>query len=150
MAAFFYPELDHKTIKNLLIVRQLVDDHSSYFLESPYSQAVEADLLLLLKHTKRPTHVSDPTAGDEIDLSVELNSLYREMKTAKPNASDPDQLGYFRVSTSLMEKILSMQEKVRNMKAMSDHHTLVMDFLQEICSPTQIEEFINRLEEASK
>lgn len=150
MSAFFYPELDPKTVKNLLIVRQLVSEHAGYFLESPYTQMLEADLNSLFKLTQRPVlaPTQAPTLG-ELDIETELRDLYASMKLAKPGANDPDQLGYFRVSTALMEKLLSLQEKAKNIKSMGDHHTLVLEFLSDICSPTQVEEFLKRLKEST-
>lgn len=148
--SFFYPPLDAQTVKNLLIVRQLVAEHAGYFLESPYPQAVEADLTTLFKLTQRaPVLPVTAAAAQEIDVEAELRTLYTEMRAAKPAQNDPDQLGYFRVSTSLMEKLLTLQEKAKNIKTMGEHHTMVLDFLQEICSPTQVEEFIKRLKEAT-
>lgn len=150
MAAFFYPELDSRTVKNLLVVRQLVAEHAGYFLDSPYPQSLEADLNTLFKLTKREITAPSPTSQtDELDTEFELRTLYISLKNAKPGANDSDQLGYYRVSASLLEKLLSMLEKAKNIKTMSDHHSLVLEFLHDICSPTQITEFLKRLKEAS-
>lgn len=150
--SFFYPTLDHQTVKNLLVVRQLVDDHPSYFLDSSYSPALEADLLTLFKRTKQVVHeLPTEQEQEDIDTLAELQTLYRNLKLAKPNGSeDPDAMAYFRTATSLMEKILTLQERGKGIKEVSTYHTVVLDFLSEICNETQIEEFISRLKEATK
>ena len=151
MSAFFYPPVDPDTLKNLLIVHQLVSEHPSYFLESSYSGEVEANILKLFKHTKKPMAAapSSSTPSEEIDVEAELQVLYTGLKNAKPNMDDSDQMSYYRTSTALLEKLLGLQEKARNIKAMSDHHRTVLDFIEEVCSPTQVTEFLKRLKEST-
>lgn len=150
MADFFYPNLDAPTVKNLLVVKQLVDEHPSYFLESPYPQALEADLLRLFKYTRHT--VTEPRHNvndEELDVESELIVLFRSLKQAKPNATDGDQMAYYRTATALMERLLNLQDKAKNMKTMGEHHDMVLQFMSEICSPTQIEEFMTRLKDLS-
>lgn len=150
MAEFFYPPLDAPTVKNLLIVKQLVDEHPSYFLESPYPQTLEADLLRLFKYTRHT--VTEPRANvsdEELDVESELVTLFRSLKVAKPAATDADQMAYYRTATALMERLLNLQDKAKNMKTMGEHHDMVLRFMEEICSPTQVEEFMSRLKELS-
>lgn len=149
MADFFYPQIDGPTVKNLIIMRQLVGEHPSYFLESSYPMQVEADIQTLFKQTRREVVVA-PTAEnvEDIDVEAELKSLYTGLKNAKPNMDDSDQMSYYRTSTALLEKLLGLQEKARNIKAMSDHHRTVLNFMEEVCSPTQVEEFMKRLKES--
>lgn len=149
MSAFFYPPLDPDTLKNLLIVHQLVSEHPSYFLESSYSGEVEANILKLFKHTKQALVIPDTASTEEIDVEAELQVLYTGLKNAKPNMDDSDQMSYYRTSTALLEKLLGLQEKARNIKAMSDHHRTVLDFIEEVCSPTQVTEFLKRLKEST-
>jgi len=146
VAQFFYPPLDPATVKSLLVVRQLVEEHASYFLESPYPQTVEQDLLTLFKKTQKAMVVQE-VSQEEIDMELELKGLYTSLKNAKPGATDSDQMAYFRTATALMERLLGLQEKARNMKAMGEHHAMVLNFLEEVCSPTQIEEFLARLKD---
>lgn len=150
MADFFYPTIDATTVKNLLVMRQLVEEHPAYFLESPYPTSVESDINLLFKHTRKAIVApSPPDAPEEIDVEAELRVLYTGLKNAKPNMDDSDQMGYYRTSTALLEKLLGLQEKARNIKAMSDHHRTVLNFIEEVCSPTQVEEFLKRLKEST-
>jgi hypothetical protein len=150
LADFFYPTLDAPTVKNLLIVKQLVDEHPSYFLESPYPQALEADLLKLFKYTRHTvTQPRDTVDDEDLDVETELVNLFRNLKVAKPAANDPDQMAYYRTATALMERLLNLQDKAKNIKTMGEHHNMVLRFMEEICSPTQVEEFLSRLKELS-
>jgi len=150
LADFFYPNLDAPTVKNLLVVKQLVDEHPSYFLESPYPQALEADLLRLFKYTRHTvTMPRDVQTEEDLDVETELVTLFRNLKLAKPNATDGDQMAYYRTATALMERLLNLQDKAKNIKTMGEHHDLVLRFMEEICSPTQVEEFMSRLKELS-
>lgn len=148
MADFFYPNIDAATVKNLLIVRQLVEEHPSYFLESPYPQDLEADLLKLFKYTRHTVTAprEDPAQDGNLDVETELVTLFRNLKLAKPNANDGDQMAYYRTATALMERLLNLQDKAKNLKTMGEHHDMVLRFMEEICSPTQVQEFMSRLE----
>jgi hypothetical protein len=150
LANFFYPPLDPLTVRNMVVVKQLVDEHPSYFLESPYPQALEADLLKLFKYTRHTvTMPRDVQTEEDLDVESELVVLFRSLKQAKPNASDGDQMAYYRTATALMERLLNLQDKAKNMKTMGEHHDMVLRFMSEICSPTQIEEFMTRLKDLS-
>jgi hypothetical protein len=148
MADFFYPELDPPTVKHLLIVRQLISEHPAYLLDAPYTLDTETDLLALFKMTRNAAPLPTAAAEDDIDVEAELRTLYKGLQTAKPNFNDPDQMGYYRTATALLERLLALQSTARNIKTMSEHHTMVLDFIEEICSPTQVEEFLKRLKEA--
>lgn len=148
MPSFFYPEIDAKTVKNLLILRQLVSDHPAYFLDSPYPVSMETDIQALLKYTQRAT-VMATEEDAEIDMEVELKTLFRDLKKVKPADNDPDQMAYYRTSTALMERLLSLQSTAKNIKTMGEHHATVLNFIEEVCSPTQLEEFLKRLKDAS-
>ena len=86
---------------------------------------------------------------EELDVESELIVLFRSLKQAKPNATDGDQMAYYRTATALMERLLNLQDKAKNIKTMGEHHDLVLRFMEEICSPTQVEEFMTRLKDLS-
>jgi len=160
--AFFYPELDQKTIKNLEVVRQLMLEHPSYWLTSPYPQEIERLCTEWFKGRRATAAAASlPEYDDEDDLDAgasgdweflysESRKLYRDLQAAGTGMDPNDKMAYFRTSTSLLEKLLGMQERANNLKQISDFYHLVMDIMEGVLSPTQRTEVMERLEQATK
>lgn len=150
---FFYPDLDAKTVKNLEIVRQLMAEHASYWLTSPYSGEIEQLCTGWFGgKQKRPSRQeeADDAAPEEQGwefLYKETLQLYRDLKNQKAKALDTDDAAaYFRVATALLEKLLTMQERAQGLKQVSDFHGAVLDIMEGVLSPTQRTEVMERLE----
>lgn len=135
--SFFYPELDTSTLKNVEIVRQLVQKHPSYFLESPYGSEAET---LLTKWFKRAR--SDTDGGVEAERSfdgliAELEFIFSDLKTARPPDSSEEKIAYIKTSTLVLERIVGLQERAFNVKQVSDFQRAVMQIMDEVMTPTQ-------------
>lgn len=149
--SLFYPPVDEATIRNLLIMAQLVQEHPNYFSESPYSQEMEKNLKKLLRKPDQANLPATPHAPKEDDASFdmmkELRETYKELNTHKPSSEeDAAMMSYYRTRTSLLEKILGLIEQAHNQKQVSDFFAIVISILEETMSPTQQTQFMERLE----
>lgn len=153
--SFYYPPLDAATLRSLEVVRQLASDHPGYFLESPYSGEVED----MIKQWFFPAKPQQPTVeapapnlfeGNRWEaLSRESEQLYSDLKQAKWGAAETsEQLSYFRTATSLLDKIVGLQERALGLKAVHEFHHTVMQIMEEVLSPTQRTEVMEKLKSA--
>jgi 23S rRNA maturation mini-RNase III len=155
MSDFYYPELDTKTIKHLPILQKLSQDHPSYWLTAPYAGDVQLILEGLLKE-KKVVHEATPSAQSEDQdnwefLYEESKTLYTNLKNAAVgNMETSEKMAYFRTATSLMEKLLGMQERANNLKQVSDFYQLILDIMEGELVGDQRTRVMQRLSEATK
>ncbi len=158
MSSFFHPELDLPMLKNVELVRQLMSEHAAYFMESPYPGEAER----LLKSwfdprgiRNREAKVSAQKESEENPATLETNkweylyhetsTLYASLKSAKHSTDEEDKMAYFRTATSLMEKLISLQERALGLKQISEHNALMMNIMERVLSPTQRNEVMDQL-----
>lgn len=152
MADFYYPNLDPQTVKNIEVVRQLAQEHPSYFLESPYSAETEEVIRRLLK-IKAPTESiggeepEEAESGDRWEfLYRETQALFRDLKNAKVSSGETaEQMSYFRTATSLMEKMISLQERALGLKEISEFQRAVLDVMESVLDPSQRTEVMEKI-----
>lgn len=154
--SFFYPTLDAKTMKNLAVVQQLSIEHPSYWLTSPYSGDIQNICLKLFKPQKVVHEYEDNSdANDGTDnwefLFNESKTLFKGLKAAKlDNDTASEKMAYFRTATSLLDKLLSIQERSNNLKQVSEFYSIVMSIMDETLSPAQRTEVMTQLQDAVK
>lgn len=148
----FYPtNLDLQTVKSLLIMRQLVAEHPHYFEDAPYNQELEMNLLKLLGGPGKATAaisgaVPTTSKGEKLDLLKEITDTYTELKDHRPQASeDAALMTYYRTRSGLLEKLLSAMGEARNQKMVSDFYAAVFQAMEEVMSPAQNTQFIERM-----
>ena len=149
MPSLYYPDLDPKTVKNLGIILQLAKEHPKYFEESPYGVETEK-LILSFMGGKAPIlgtpDVKKPAKPDEFDLLTEITNTYNELNLHRPHHTEDSAMqAYFRTKTSLLEKLLGQIEQAKNQKMVSDFYSTVIGIMEEVLSPTQQTQFIERL-----
>lgn len=153
MADLFYPPLDLATVRNLEIVKQLASEHASYFLTSPYSGEVEEVVKRLLK-MKEQVQVAENHEGEEEEVTGdrweflyrETQSLFKDLKNAKVSSGETaEQMSYFRTATSLMEKMISLQERALGLKEISEFQKAVLDVMESVLEPSQRTEVMEKL-----
>jgi|SRR5687768_579397 len=150
---FFYPELDEATIKNLEIVRRLALQHPSYFLEGPYSADTERRITEWFLTTKRAIAETKTETGAEDDkrdpwdmLYSESKTLFQQLKGVKFTPEETsEQMSYFRTATSLLEKLVSLQERSLGLKEIGDFQRTIMTIMETVLTPTQRTEVMERL-----
>lgn len=123
--------------------------HTPGYLDSPlfpFSEKVRT----FLKERAEVTVIEDLDDLEELDLVYESTRLFRELKDAKDRFGESDHteaMAYFRTSTSLMEKLVTMRERANNIKQISTFYGLVLGAMEEMLEPGQITELRNRLKD---
>lgn len=76
--------------------------------------------------------------------------LFLELRDSKENfdvQDNAERMSYFRVATSLLEKLIGMRERANNVKRVSQFYSTVLGVMEEVLEPEQITEVRNRLKE---
>lgn len=87
---------------------------------------------------------------EDLDLEAESLRLFTELREAKDSMGGDDhaeRMAYFRTSTSLLDKLITMRERAQNVKAISRFYRVVLDLIEEMLEPGQITRFRERLKE---
>ncbi|WCD44145.1 hypothetical protein Lumi_006 [Xylophilus phage Lumi] len=153
---FFFPELpDSRLLKNLDIVRSMMAEHASYLIQSEYPGEAQR---FLLKWFMNSSIVQDQKGREQsanleegqrfTDLVDELETLYGLLKSRKPAAGE-DVIQYAKAASSMLDKITSLRAQAANIKLVSDFQNVVLQGLQDICTPAQREEFVKRIEQVA-
>jgi hypothetical protein len=85
---------------------------------------------------------------DDDDLVTETSTLYRSIKTAGETmkSSDPkDQMAIFKTSADLLSKLVTLREKAQSVRQMSQFQRAVIEVLEQVITPAQRSEFIEKL-----
>lgn len=62
-------------------------------------------------------------------------------------ASDPNEkMGYFRTKTALLEKLVTMRERIANLKEINDFRNIMISFMTEVCTKDQVTTLMHRLD----
>lgn len=136
-----YPPLDMDHLEILLL--QLQERGNAYLLseDCPYPSRV-VDLLM-----ERTVDVEEGE-GEELDLEKESSRILTELKDAKVAlgaGEHSEAMAYFRTSTAILEKLISMKERANNVRQIGVFYGIVMDAMEEFLDPTQITELRERL-----
>lgn len=164
MTDFFYPHLDEQTLKNVDIVRELAAAHPAYWLEHPYSSVTEERLKRWFKTlaparstppSDKPKKDVEPTVyDDDFDMMYyESKKLFEELRNVKDEGeglSPSEKMSYYRTCTNLMDKMITAQEKAKNLKNLHDFYNGVLDAMENVLSPSQRNEVVERLKSLSK
>lgn len=157
----FYPPLDIETIRHIPTVLKLYTQHPTYFLESPYPGEVER----IFKTIKQPTVVVQTPefqeAADDLDLegankwenlAKEARRIYKESKSIKyagngDNGLSPNErISHAKTMATLLEKLVSLEERALGLKKVHDFHRVVMEVMEEILTPTQRTNVMEKLQ----
>lgn len=142
----YYPPLDVKTIRALTVVRQLVAEHPSYWLNAPYGGDVQMILTNLFKTPKNvPQDAPEvPVNGDDDSgtaswefLARESKTLYMGLKNAGVGLDGNELMTYYKTSSALLEKLLAMQERANNLKQISDFYQCVLEVMEDVLTVDQ-------------
>lgn len=81
-------------------------------------------------------------------LETEAGELYNDLRAFRNNLSTEDvaeQMSYFRTATSLLEKIIGINERALGLKRISEFQEAVLDVIENTLSPSQRTEVMDRL-----
>jgi hypothetical protein len=139
-----FPDLNHE----LGLALQLLEQDPGLLADPdcPYS----ADTKAFLEGLGAKTEVPDGAPADKwAKLERETGRLYDELKDSKDNLSIEDhaeRMSYFRTATSLLDKLVGLQERAVGLKAIGTFHQTVLDIMEDILDPGQRTEVMQRLE----
>lgn len=141
-----YPRIDVDELEILLL--KIREEGARYLMdeECPYPARL-VDLLLEYRGTGG--EVEDEDEGD-LDLVKENQRILRELKDQKDTLKDDDHseaMAYYRTSTAVLEKLVSMQERANNVRQIGKFYGIVMETMEEFLDAAQITELRERLKE---
>lgn len=128
----FYPPVDERM---LLLVAKIYENDVNYFIDPrcPYSQEFKDIYQKQAKHNDFDAHNSELKTSDglleEINLlAAQLKQYWQEIQSGQ-GTTPADKNTYFRLATSLLEKMIDMKERITNIKEFEAFTTLVLDVL---------------------
>lgn len=145
----YYPNIPEDAVKNLVVALKLAAEQSDYLTnqECPYGHVVGNFIQSKLGSAPAPPPTKGAVSASEVlDLEVELIQTYNNMKDEKPSKEDAASLqGFYRTRTSLLTKMVELQERVKNQKSIGEFYSVVLNILEEIATPTQRTIFAEKL-----
>ena len=148
MASIVFPQFDTDNQARFVMLLRMLIKNSKLGSKLPdsYSPELRAALLTLLESGS--VVVVDEEAGPTIDVMAQIegmihqiNDLRRQVGKMDPN----DQASMMKNQMGLFEKWVSLREKVLNLREMSEFQQIVIGFMDEVLTPTQRTDFMNRL-----
>ena len=124
--------------------------------ECPYEDDTRKILLRLvpkgnIKNRIKEIQTLDPEEDRWEFLDREVQSLYNDLKKQAEvlgTSTSSEKMSYFRTATSLLEKLVSLQERTVGLKRIGEFHTTVMEVMDDILSPDQRTTVMKKLEDA--
>tara|TARA_Y100001933_G_C18819127_1_gene488441 strand:- start:117 stop:647 length:531 start_codon:yes stop_codon:yes gene_type:complete len=141
-----------------VFLRILADNHASnpdYLINAPYSDE-DIDFLSALLAGKTSESVPDDhlVFGAHADkyatISDQAMSLYNEMATFRASAdfksaSVAERNSLLRTMTSLLEKLVSIDERAKGLRYISDFQNTMLEIIEDVMSPDQRTQIMDRL-----
>lgn len=90
------------------------------------------------------------TEIEEIDLETEAHDLFLELRESKDHLTIDDnaeRMSYFRVATSLLEKLIGLRERANHIKKVSAFYSTVLSVMEEVLEPSQVTLVRDRLKD---
>lgn len=154
MSERYYPSLNADAVAAIKLIARQVAEDPAYLLvgECPYDD----DLRRILQPSSAKSGGTRRTGGavqPVVDLETEAVSLYKDLKSASTQLGDADsaeRMSYFRTATSLLERLITMQERAGNLKRRSQFEETVLSVLDEMVPADKRTEFRDRIAEFAK
>lgn len=144
----FYPDLNQE----LDLALDLAGQDADYLLDAdcPYSEGTKTAFRRLLVSSVE--EIEGEEGGDKWSkLERETTRLYKDLKESSQNLGGEDhaeRMSYFRTATSLLDKIVGLQERAVGLKQISVFQQTVIDIMEDVCDPGQRTEVMTRLKNA--
>lgn len=157
MSDQFYP------VNPTLSMRIIVDNfkaNPAYLEHSDWSEEDIAFLTSLLKGENPSEPASDDLVfgqhRDKYDtISGEATALYNEMATFRNSqefkeATVAEKNSLLRTMTTLLDKLVSIDERARGLKYLSDFQNTLLDVIEDVMTPTQRTIIMERLRDVKQ
>lgn len=152
MSSIFFPELNEKNIR---LVKRLYSEDPTFFEQPncPYS----TDIIEIFTKESEVLDIGGVTVGDldfdamtnEDYLLAEVSALYKQLKDQGDKMANSDTASekntYFKLSAALLERLISMKERVINIKKMNEFTNQVLKIMEDTLDPDQKTTVMKRL-----
>ncbi len=151
----FYPVLQEKELR---LVQQLIDHDPGYLHDPtcPYAEDIKKILRPKSAEQESLAQMSGPAAVADAEIMKEINGLYTRLKDywleVKDSDKSADKNTFFRVSTTLLEKIIELRERMSNLSQVNAFTSEVLTIMEEIMTPDQrnvVEERLRKFNDVS-
>lgn len=147
---FHYPTLDENAIS---VIARVYEANPQYFdhPDCPYDQITKDIFKGNAKFQDFDTHTDVKIANSD-DLLTQITQLSKELKAygqsikTEEGTSASDRNTYFRLSVTLLEKLVDIKEKIANVKSYEQFNNEVLDIMDKILTPDQRTTVMQRLE----
>ena len=148
----FYPPLPDRAAWAMDIILRNLEQDPDYLIDSPYT---EEEVLVFERFSTRGIEVEEEIeeASDSkwTRLERESNKLFKSLTDFEGKLDTKDnaeQMAYFRTATSLLDKIVGIQERTANLKQISMFHDTVLRIMEDILDPGQRTNVMAQLKKA--
>jgi len=148
----FYPEIDEK---NLKLIQKLQSEDATYLQDDqcPYSEDIKK--LFMIADSTSDFDIQDiDIEGLDTDdgMLAEVMTLYAHLKQFGTEMRNSDTASekntYFKLSATLLEKLIVMRERVINIQKMQVFQDTVLQIMEDELDPTQRTAVMNKLKKA--
>jgi hypothetical protein len=156
-----FPEIGEHAEWAFRLVFKLALEDGAYLTDPgcPYSPEFTGIISLAARGKTEQDHPRSPPppmiliTEELIDsnLDVDLYSVFSELKNYGKTIGDSDQterMAYFRVATSLLERLVSARERALGVKQIRSFQDTVLAIMEEVLSPAQRTDVMDRLRSA--
>jgi hypothetical protein len=139
-----FPQLDHKAMWDIArVIRHLKED-PNFLNQSPYPMDVRDWLV-------RQAAGGETSDVKLEDLETEAQTLFLQLKKLSKDVEAgtevKDKLSYIKAATSLLDKLILLKERAADVKQQAKFQNTVLTLLEEICTPDQRTQVMERLKD---
>lgn len=149
----FFPPLPENAVFALdVILKRLAED--PYLLEEPDCPYTAEEKAFLSKFVAEVSAIeeADEETGNKWDrLERESNALFKaltETGQALDMKDHTEKMAYFRTATSLLDKIVSIQERTANLRSIHKFHEMVLAIMEDTLDAGQRTTVMDRLQQS--
>jgi hypothetical protein len=146
-----YPDFPKESGWALNQILSYLEDDPNYLDHAPYDidtiEALERCISIQIDETPIEDFSGDAKWAK---LERESNRLFKALTEAGATLNNADQaqkMAYFRTATSLLDKIVGIQERVNNLKQIQEFHSTVLTVMEDILDAGQRTEVLDRLKQ---
>jgi hypothetical protein len=148
-----YPDVPIAAIQAIELIRQHLAEDPSYLAhpECPYPGEFKRLFVQLLSTPGGPALPTMPDEdGDDLEANTkrvfkELNDYGRSLGAG----DSAEKAAYFRLSATLLDKLISMQERAQGLRRQQEFENLILEFLENEVGPDVRTKLMDRLKDGS-
>jgi hypothetical protein len=143
-----YPPISDVTLVPIRTIDLLLKEHPDALSrpDCPYPAHIRTFLARILDRKLEKVAVVEVEMDLE-QLGIEISALYQDIReTLKVEIADPkDKVAVIKTGTEQLNRLIGLREKVMNLREMSEFQRAVMEVLEQVVTPAQRSEFVERL-----